>query len=254
MLRQLLNSADLNSTIIILLLEIPVILISLSLHELSHGYMAYRCGDGTAKSFGRLTLNPIKHLDVIGTLFMFLFGFGWAKPVPVNTRNLRKPKRDMALVSLAGPVSNLLLAFLFAAVYMLMWKVSPEDALSGIGLVEVSAVGLLTVISYLGVILNVGLAMFNLIPIPPLDGSNILLSLLPQRLAVRYVNIRRYTQYIFLGIVVLSWISPNLFNMVFAPFNWLCENITLLFCLPFKLLFTGEGEEIIYRFATWFIK
>jgi len=254
MLRQLLYSGDIKTTIIILLLEIPVIMISLSLHELAHGYAAYKCGDGTAKAFGRLTLNPMKHLDVMGTLFMFLFGFGWAKPVPVNMRNMRKPKRDMALVSLAGPVSNLLLSFVFAAVYMFMWKFSAEEAVSGIFLEELSPVGIITLISYLGIILNIGLAMFNLIPIPPLDGSNILLSLLPQRLAVKYVEIRHYTQYIYLGVVALSWISPSLFDLLFTPFDWLCEMVSLLVCLPFKLLFTGVDGGFIYELATWFVR
>lgn len=254
MLRQILFSGDIKTTVLVLLLEIPVIMISLSLHELSHGYVAYRCGDGTAKAFGRLTLNPIKHLDVLGTLFMFLFGFGWAKPVPVNTRNLRKPKRDMALVSLAGPVSNLLLGFIFAGVYMAMWRVSAVDAHYGMLFEKGSLVGVVTVVAYLGMILNVGLALFNLIPLPPLDGSNVLISLLPQRLAARYVNVRHYTQYIYLGVVVLSWAAPKLFNYLFTPFNWLCENISFLFCLPFKLLFEGEVWGVIFKAATWFAR
>ncbi len=253
MLRDILFSGDIKNTIIILLLEIPVIMISLSLHELAHAYTAYKCGDSTAKAFGRLTFNPIKHLDLIGTLFLFLFGFGWAKPVPVNMRNMRKPKRDMALVSLAGPVTNLVLAFLFGAVYMLMWKASPWDAAAGIFMEELSAVGIVSIIAYLGMIINVGYAMFNLIPIPPLDGSNILLSVLPQRLAVRYVGIRHYTHYIYLAIIALSWVSPRLLDILLTPFHWLCETVSMLICLPFKLLFTGEMGTAVYETATWFL-
>ncbi len=237
MIRPLLNGGDTRTTIIVLLLEIPVIMLSLALHELAHGYTAYRRGDGTAKAFGRLTLNPIKHLDPLGTIFMFLFGYGWAKPVPVNTRNLRKPKRDIALVSLAGPVSNLLLAFIFAGVYTLMWEIAPFDVYHGMSFEQVSVAGIVALMSLLGLIINVSLAMFNLIPIPPLDGSNILLSLLPQRLAVRYVEIRRYTQYIYLGVVAISWAAPKLYSFMFAPFHWLCNTLVQLFCKPFELLF-----------------
>ena len=100
-----------------LLLYIPIILISLTVHEYSHGYAAYKCGDMTARNFGRLTLNPLKHLDPIGTAMMLLFGFGYAKPVPINPRNFGKPRRDICIVAAAGPVSNLVLAFLGLAVY-----------------------------------------------------------------------------------------------------------------------------------------
>ncbi len=237
MLRQLLYSGDIKATILILLLEIPVIMLSLSLHETAHGYVAYKLGDGTAKAFGRLTLNPAKHLDLIGTLFMFLFGFGWAKPVPVNTRNLRHPKRDMALVSLAGPLSNLLLALVFALVYIAMWRFFPNEAMEGLELREASAAGIATVMCYLGLIINVGYAVFNLIPIPPLDGSNILIGILPQRIAFKYVGIRHYTRYIYLAVIVISWALPNLFDLLFMPFDWLCEKLVWLFCTPFQHLF-----------------
>lgn len=252
MLRHILFSDDIKTTVLVLLLNIPVVMISLSLHETAHGYVAYKCGDGTAKAFGRLTLNPIKHLDFLGTIFMFLFGFGWAKPVPVVTRNLRKPKRDMALVSLAGPVSNLLLALVFAAIYMVFWRFFSEDAYYGIQFEKLSAAGLITLVSYLGMSVNVGYALFNLIPLPPLDGSNVLITLLPPRVAARYVNVRHYTRYIYLGVIVISWASPTLFGYLFAPFYWLCENISLLLCMPFKLMFTGEFLGHIFKLATWF--
>lgn len=253
MLRQFLIGTDRNSVLIISLFKIPVILLSLSLHELAHGYIAYRRGDGTAKAFGRLTLNPIKHLDVLGALFMFLFGFGWAKPVPVNTRNLRNPKRDIAFVSLAGPVSNLILAFIFAGIYMLMWKIDPVSAVNGLNFYKVTAVGVVTIFSLLGLILNVGLALFNLIPIPPLDGSNILLSLLPQRMAVKYVELRHYVRFVYLGILIISWVSPRVYNIIFYPLTWLCSNLMYLFCLPFKFLFTGELQGL-FEVATVFAR
>lgn len=238
MLRQLFASGDIKTTIIIILLEIPVIMLSLSLHETAHGYVAYKCGDGTAKAFGRLTLNPAKHLDFVGTLFMFLFGFGWAKPVPVNTRNLRKPKRDIALVSIAGPVSNLLLALVFAAAYVaMMFFAAVNGSFADLFSQNPNATSVIFMMLYLGIVLNVGLAIFNLIPLPPLDGSNVLLSLLPQSLAVRYVKVRNYTQYIYLGIVALSWFTPELFNLLFTPFDWICSGIVNGYLTMFTKLF-----------------
>ncbi len=253
MFRQFLNSADLKLTILIFLLEIPIIMLSLSLHETAHGYVAYRRGDGTARAFGRLTLNPIKHFDLIGAIFMFLFGFGWAKPVPVTVRNLRNPRRDMALIAFAGPATNLMLAFVFTAAYMLLWRFFPQEAFDGITFTKGSAIGTVTIMCYLGIILNVGLAMFNLIPLPPLDGANILLFILPKHLAARYAGIGRYIRYIYLAVVALSWFAPRVFNLLFAPLDWISENLALLFCLPYKLMFIG-GNEILYEYAIGFIK
>ena len=236
MIRPLLTGGDARATIITLLLGLPIIMLSLSLHELSHGFVAYKLGDGTAKAFGRLTLNPIKHLDPLGTVFMVFFGYGWAKPVPVNSRNLKKPKRDIALVSLAGPVSNILLAFVFAGIYVLMWSLFPEEVYFGLALKKASVTGIITLMSRLGIIYNVGLAIFNLIPLPPLDGSNILVSILPQKSAVKYLEVRKYTRYIFLGLVALSWAAPTLYSKLFVPFYWLCDNLIWLLCKPFELL------------------
>lgn len=110
------------------LLMIPAVLIALVVHEVSHGYAAYLCGDNTAKAYGRLTLNPLKHLDPFGAIMMMLTGFGYAKPVPVNYRNLRKPRRDIALVSLAGPLSNLLLALIACVLYFVILLVYASSA------------------------------------------------------------------------------------------------------------------------------
>ena len=114
MLTNLLSGGDPKQFIITLLLRLPIVLLMLSVHETAHGYVAYKLGDPTAKNLGRLTLNPIKHLDPIGFISMILFGIGWANPVPINTRNFKNPRRDMALSGAAGPVSNLLLALIFA--------------------------------------------------------------------------------------------------------------------------------------------
>jgi len=198
MILNILNGNFSRMDLIMLLVSIPVVLLSLSFHELSHGYIAWKLGDNTAAFHGRLTLNPLKHLDPMGALAMLIAGFGWAKPVPVNPRNFKNPKKGMALVGLAGPVSNLLLALIFALLLRL-----------DMGLV--AHLPLNTEFAYLcwfwstqflllGVTLNVSLAVFNLIPIPPFDGSRIFLSMLPTKI---YFKIMQYEQYLYILLMVL---------------------------------------------------
>lgn len=230
MLRTLLTSdGDFRTTLAIILLEIPIILISLSAHELAHGYVAYKCGDGTAKAFGRLTLNPIKHLDPVGALCMLIMGYGWAKPVPVNMRYLKKPRRDMALVALAGPLTNFLLAVLFALLR--------AGIIVALSFIEVpssadTVMFVLFTLIQLGILLNLGLGIFNLIPLPPLDGANILMCLLPNHLAAKYAKVGQYTRYIMLGVVAASWFAPSLTSLVFFPINW---SVDMLYALLAKL-------------------
>ncbi len=155
-----------------LVLLVPVILLALTVHEFSHGLAAYRLGDPTAKYAGRLTLNPIPHLDPIGTLMLFLVHFGWAKPVPVDPRYFANPKRDMLWVALAGPASNMALAFLSGLVIRFI-KVNPDPFMgSFIGEAFIAML-------YLSLRINLALAVFNLLPVPPLDGSKVLYGLLP---------------------------------------------------------------------------
>lgn len=246
MLLNLFTSSNPKMAFVSLLLSLPVILLSLTMHECAHGYMAYRCGDSTAKAFGRLTLNPLKHLDIAGTLCMLIAGFGWAKPVPVNTRNLRNPKRDMVLVSLAGPVSNLLLAFVAAAVAELLRAIARANGLFSIFgnfLWYEGNLGLALYFIYelfnLMVILNIGLALFNLIPLPPLDGSKILAGLLPGHLAVRYLQIERYSSQIFLVVMLLS-ITGKL-SILLYPLQWARTAIGNGFFELFEFLFKGIG-------------
>jgi len=173
---------------------IPAAFLSVVLHEISHGYAAYAMGDPTAKANGRLSLNPLHHLDVIGLISMILFRFGWAKPVPVNPYYFKRRKLGMALVSLAGPISNLILAFVgITIVYLLTLIPVGSEFLFIIlqGLVDFFIIF---------AILNIGLAVFNLIPIPPLDGSKILFSLLPNR---TYLKLLQVEQYGFLILIVL---------------------------------------------------
>ncbi|MBQ2742634.1 MAG: site-2 protease family protein, partial [Oscillospiraceae bacterium] len=173
---------------------IPAALLAIIFHEISHGYVAYLLGDRTAKNSGRLTLNPIQHMEPLGLLCMILFGFGWAKPVPVNPYFFKNRKLGMALVSITGPVSNLLMAVLSMSVIL---------AISVLEIENQALIGALNVVMQFFLvfaILNIGLAVFNLIPIPPLDGSKILFSLLPRR---AYGFILKYERYGMLLLLVL---------------------------------------------------
>ena len=163
-----------------LLYRIPVLLVSFTIHELAHGYTSYRLGDPTAKLAGRLTLNPIKHIDPIGALLLLVSRFGWAKPVPINPGYYKNKKAGIMLTSFAGPLSNILLAILFTALF----------AVSDIYFTGYSITAFQLIVfrlMYRFIEINILLAAFNLIPIPPLDGSKILFSLLPNRIYHQYI-------------------------------------------------------------------
>lgn len=173
------------------------ILICLTIHELSHGAVAYALGDSTAKDQGRLTLNPIKHIDPMGLIFMFFFRFGWAKAVPVNMYNFKRPKRDMAMTALAGPLSNFLLASL-----IFIFQVPLITAYVG--------GNLLAEIVLMTGIISVFLGVFNLLPVPPLDGSKIVNSLLPNRYYYRVLQYERYGMFILLALIWFGVLSGPL--------------------------------------------
>ncbi len=183
--------------IFILLIRAIVIMTTLPVHEFAHGYVAYRLGDPTPKYQGRLTLNPLAHLDPFGTIMLVLTGFGYAKPVSVNTFNFKNRKRDMALVAFAGPVSNILLAIVVVVLYKLI--LCGEILITGT-LYSSSMFSVFTDILYQIAYVSVGLAVFNLIPVPPLDGSRIALIFLPER---TYFKIMQYERYIFIALFVL---------------------------------------------------
>lgn len=180
----------------------PGLLIALVCHEVAHGYVAYLLGDPTAKSMGRLNLNPLKHLDPLGTVAFFFFHFGWAKPVPINPRYFKNPRKGMLLTAIAGPGSNIIIAALFAIVL---------HAVSGIQLREGTMAAQVIVPLYLicqaGVFVNLILCMFNLLPIPPLDGSNVLAYFLPPQLAYKYLNMGRYGIFILVGLILVGQYS-----------------------------------------------
>lgn len=195
-----------------LILLIPVILFALTVHELAHGYVAYRLGDPTAKHAGRLTLNPISHLDPIGTLMLFIVHFGWAKPVPVDPRYFTNPKRDMLWVALAGPGSNIALAFLCGLIIRFI-NANPYLFLDSF-LGEAFAAMMV-----LSLQINLALAIFNLLPIPPLDGSKVLYGLLPPQYEHVVYNLERYGPGVLFMLVMLGMLTGvSIFWGFIGPF------------------------------------
>lgn len=187
-----------------LLLSVPAVLWAITFHEFCHGYAAKKLGDRTAEAQGRLSLNPLDHLDPIGTLMLLLFRIGWAKPVPINPGNFRRPKRDMIIVSLAGAAGNIVTAF----VCVRLVKYFPMFFQS------YGAQQFITLMIYM----NIGLASFNLLPIPPLDGSRILYVLLPYRYMNVYYFLEQYGMFIILGLMLLN-VLPALMSPI-TGFLW----------------------------------
>lgn len=192
-----------------ILLIIPPLLFALTFHEFSHALIATRLGDPTARLLGRLTLNPIPHLDVMGTLvFVMTQRIGWAKPVPIDERYLKHPRRDIMWIALAGPVSNLLLAVLFGTLVRFL---APHAA-------GTPSEEILRYMIVYSVVINLGLMAFNLIPIFPLDGSRILTGILSRQWAERYRELDRFGPILLMGIVVMGMVTGiNLFSWVVTP-------------------------------------
>jgi Zn-dependent protease len=185
-------------------------LMAITCHEVSHGYIADKFGDNTARSMGRLTLNPIKHMDIIGTLMVFVVGIGWAKPVPVNFNNLRHPKKDMIWVAAAGPITNFALAFLSSLGLRLMVS-------AGGGVPDASPLAVLidpiTLMLAFSVYINLLLAIFNLIPVPPLDGGRVAVGLLPYGPSVALAKVEPFGMILIIALVFFT----NAFSYVISP-------------------------------------
>jgi Zn-dependent protease len=200
----------LNDPLTFILLAIPL-LYSIIIHELAHGWVAYKMGDPTAKLLGRLSLNPLQHMDPIGTLMLFVFGFGWAKPVPVNFGNLRGSRKGIVFVSAAGIVANTLLAF---TAFFLNRLLSPSPS------------GFLAPLLYYMAQVNIMLAAFNLIPIPPLDGAKILMGVTSGAFQRFLISIERYGFFIIIGLLYLGALDP-----LIAFFRWVLLML-IRFLLP----------------------
>lgn len=188
-------------------LRVPIILLALTVHEWAHAYSAMRLGDPTARNQGRVTLNPLAHLDPIGTLCLLFAPIGWAKPVPVNPLNFRNPGRDDIIVSAAGPASNLAQAFIFALLLNLPWR---EWAWNGPANHVMDARGMqqiawiLWIVISMGVLLNVGLTLFNMLPLYPLDGHHIARENLRGQARETFIRVQPYSIFILVGLVVLE--------------------------------------------------
>jgi len=187
---------DLNFKFLIIF--VPVILFSLTIHEYAHAYIAHKLGDDTAKRLGRLTLNPLKHLDPLGTILLLLVHFGWAKPVPVDPRNFKDPKKDMLYVAIAGPISNIITAVIAAVI--LKFILIYYGSFIGSANVMEPIVQTLYWLIFIGVVL----AVFNMLPFPPLDGSRVLYGILPDSMANSIRQIETYGIFILFGIILLG--------------------------------------------------
>jgi Zn-dependent protease len=203
-----------------LLLRLPALLWALSFHEFCHGYVAYMLGDDTASKQGRLTLNPLRHLDPFGTITLLVLGFGWAKPVQISSRRFKKPRRDIALVSLAGAAGNFLSALVVAIICGIVVRLFPSSVFFILGR-SMSSLGMVIINLMM---LNVGLGIFNLIPIPPLDGSRVLSTFLPVSALRGYYFLERWG---ILVILILSYmgiigrIMNPLFGMALEFLTWI---------------------------------
>lgn len=195
-----------------------ILLLCLPVHEFAHGIVAYWCGDNTAKWHGRLSLNPFRHLDLWGTIMILTVGMGYAKPVPVNSRNFRNYKRDMILVALAGPLSNFLMAAIATFLYLLVAYTATYSTVIQMVLMLLSII----------INVNISLMVFNLLPIPPLDGSRLWSSLLPGKWAY---TLEQYSRYITMGLflllftgvldVPLYYLRSGVTNLLFGMFSWM---------------------------------
>lgn len=192
------------------IISLPGLLLAIVIHEFSHGFAAYLLGDNTAKESGRLSLNPIKHIDIIGFIFLFIFKFGWAKPVPINPRNFKNRKKDTIIVSLAGPLSNFLLALIISILISL-------GNINNYLIIEIMIIALWY---------NTMLGVFNLLPFPPLDGSKILASLLPIKYEFKFY---KYEKYLYLILIIL--IATDSVDRILRPIIEIIMNLLIYIIL-----------------------
>ncbi len=229
MLFNLLQGGDMTQIVLTLLTTAFVVVAILPIHECAHAFVAHKLGDDTGKYNGRMTLNPMRHLDPIGALSLFLVGFGWAKPVPVNPTNFKNRKAGMALTALAGPVSNLMVAF----IAVLLLRINFEIAMMNLDYYYGTLYTVIYTFLYLLSVINIGLAVFNFLPIPPLDGSRILCFFLPDRVEEWFYRYQQIISIVFIALVLFTPVFDGILSFVqsyvFDGLLWAAD-------LPFRLL------------------
>ena len=209
-------------TLLTLLLTIPAVLIAITFHEYAHAFAADKLGDDTPRRQGRLTLNPLKHLDPFGTLMLFFAGFGWGKPVEIDSRNFNrniKMSAAEAIVAAAGPIMNFVLAIVFSFIYAILWKFAYGFIVTQIGYI-------MHIVVKECIVINLGLGIFNLIPLPPLDGSNIIKGILPYKVRNWFEQYYQIFYFVFIVIWITKLASLIISPVINAVSEWLM-NITL---------------------------
>lgn len=216
---------DFPSAVVEILAILMIIFLILPFHEWAHAFAASKLGDTSIKYRGRLTLNPLAHIDPLGALALLLFGFGWAKPVPIDTRNFKRPKLDMAITAVMGPVANIVAAMAGALIFNAVLCFAPSFMITN------TAGGYLYTFLTFYIIVNIRLAVFNLLPIPPLDGSKILFAFLPDRYVYKFYQ---YQQYISIALLALLWIGVLDYPISFLS-GYLTRFVMWITGLPFGL-------------------
>ena len=206
-----------------IIIQLPILLIALTVHEFSHGYVAYLLGDDTAKKAGRLTLNPISHIDPFGLIMLFIARIGWAKPVPINPYNFRNYKKDTALTAAAGPAANFILAILLSIIFNLIKKMNPDIMYHASSLTQFW----LSMLLY-AILINLALGLFNLIPIPPMDGSKILGGFLSDEAYYKYTARERQGAQLLMIILAISFVFRlNIIgSIIMPPLNFFLKLLT----------------------------
>lgn len=199
---------------------LPGIILGLTVHEFSHAYVAGLCGDKTSEEQGRLTLNPLKHIDLLGFIMLMFVGFGWAKPVQFNENNLRNPKTDVIKIAIAGPVSNALLAIILSILYVIFLKFTASQYSTGMQIVK-------EMFEY-GIYINWGLFIFNLIPVPPLDGSHLLLTWFKKYPAL-YEGLYKYGSWAFFGLIIAMLVTKIDLLPIWPAVQFLGNHVISLF-------------------------
>ena len=231
--------------VIQLIMSLFAALLALSLHEFAHAFAAYKLGDPTAKALGRLTLNPLKHLDLFGTLCMIFFHFGWAQPVPINARYFKKPRQYFAISALAGPMANVLAGAVFGFIYLCL--INFLHLTENVFLNNLFSNTIIFV--YMLHIINIGLGVFNLLPIPPFDGSRIVNVILPEK---AYFKVMKYERYIYWGVVI--WMLLGTYAYRFAMSFTFIAGSPVLSTIARALSLTTLITDIIDAISTLILK